>query len=130
VWGDSRHCLKRSAEERLAENMPLCRPFSRRCIRLAETTALWLSHPFLPAKNCGPGGGRGTMPGNPRWRYLEAQISGQWNILFKDMPGQEALHHAIPDLGVLRLEHPVVLVREVQEPVRRLPVLVRSEFRF
>src|SRR4051812_16077826 len=47
----------------------------------------------------------------------DAQFVRDGNVLVEQVPRQEVLHDAVPDLGVLRLQDPVVLVREVQEAV-------------
>src|SRR5690349_4425254 len=60
-------------------------------------------------------------------RKSEAQVRGKRNVLAENVPGQEVLHHAVPDLGVLRLQDPVVFVRVEEEPVAGLPLFVGGE---
>ena len=50
-------------------------------------------------------------------RPSQTQLSRNRQVLVQQVPGEEVLHHAVPDLGVLRLQDPVVLIREVEETV-------------
>ena len=52
---------------------------------------------------------------------LQPQFGRDRDVLVQERPSQEMLDDAVPDLGVLRLQDPVVLVREVEEPVLGLP---------
>ena len=48
-------------------------------------------------------------------------------LLLEDVLGEERRHRAVPDRGVLRAEHPVVLVGEVEEPVRGASGVVEGQ---
>src|SRR6476661_3296196 len=51
----------------------------------------------------------------------------QFDILAKHVTSEESGHHVVPDLGVLRAEHPVVLRRKVEESMRACAVLRRRQ---
>lgn len=56
-----------------------------------------------------------------------AQNFRQGDIFPENVLGEERGDHLVPDLGVLRLEHPVILVREVQEAMVGFPVVVGGQ---
>src|ERR1700738_907845 len=51
----------------------------------------------------------------------------QLDVLTQHVAGQKTGHHLVPDLGVLRAEHPVVLRWEVKEWMRACAVLRRRQ---
>lgn len=62
-----------------------------------------------------------------RGMHSSAQNFRQRDIFPENVLGEERGDHLVPDLGVLRLEHPVILVREVQEAMVCFPVVVGGQ---
>ena len=66
----------------------------------------------------------------PRWQSRPRRYSERLRP-FAAFPqhvlGQERDHHLVPDFGVLRRDHPVVLGGEIQEPVRAAAVVAGGQ---
>ena len=108
---------------RTASNLSSDRPAS--AMRASPPDLARYSAVSFPAKPVAP---YRTMSNSRRALMCATLPEGlrRFDVLTQDVTAQECGHHLVPDLGVLRREHPVILRREVQELVRTGAVLGRG----